>query len=56
MRQGFTLMGAEGELKLEARNITGRDNLEFQTDGTNRAEINTYDVGTSFSAGVSFTF
>ena len=56
MRQGFTLMGAEGELKLEARNITGRDNFEFQTDGTNRAEINTYDVGTSFSAGVSFTF
>lgn len=56
MRQGFTLMGAEGELKLEARNITGRDNLEFQSDGTNRAEINTYDVGTSFAAGVSFTF
>lgn len=56
LRQGFNLVGSEGELKLEARNITGRDNSEFQTNGTDRAEINTYDVGTSFSASVSFTF
>lgn len=56
VRQGFALMGTDGELKLEARNVTGRDNFEFQTNGTDRAEINTYDVGTSFSASVSFTF
>ena len=55
-RQGFELMGSEGELKVEARNITGRDNFEYQTNGTQRIEINSYDVGTSFSASVSFTF
>ncbi|MEO7553762.1 MAG: TonB-dependent receptor [Alteraurantiacibacter sp.] len=56
VRQGFALMGTDGELKLEARNITGRDNFEFQSNGTDRVEINSYDVGTSFSASVSFTF
>ncbi len=56
VRQGFQLAGSEGELKLEARNITGRDNFEFQSNGTDRVDINTYDVGTSFSASVSFTF
>ena len=55
-RQGFELAGAELELKLEARNITGRDNFEFQSNGTNRIEINSYDVGRSFSASISAEF
>ncbi len=55
-RQGFNLLGSEAELKLEARNIFGQGHEEFQTDGTNRADISTYDRGTSFSASLSFTF
>ena len=56
MRQGLNFFGTEAELKLQARNILGRDNFEYQTDGTTRLEINTYDVGTSFSASISFDF
>lgn len=55
-RQGLNVLGSEAELKLEARNIFGRGHEEFQTDGTNRADISTYDRGTSFSASLSFTF
>lgn len=56
VRQGFTLAGADMELKLEARNLTGRDYEEYQSNGTNRIEINSYDVGTSFSIGLSAEF
>ncbi len=56
MRQGLDLFGLESELKLEARNITGRDNFEYQSDGTQRVEINSYRVGTSFSASLSVDF
>ena len=55
-RQGFDLMSSAVELKLEARNILGRRNEEFQSDGINRAEINSYDRGTELAASVSFTF
>ena len=55
-RQGFTLGGTEMELKAEARNILGRDNFEFQSNGTNRIEINSYQVGTSFSLSLSAEF
>ena len=55
-RQGVDLFGAEAEIKLEARNLLGRDNEEFQTDGTNRVEINSYDVGTTLGASISLTF
>ncbi|QDH34197.1 TonB-dependent receptor [Porphyrobacter sp. YT40] len=44
------------ELSFEVRNIFGRDNFEFQQLGANRAEINTFDVGTSFSIGVKAEF
>jgi outer membrane receptor protein involved in Fe transport len=56
MRQGLDLFGTESELKLEARNILGRGNFEYQTDGTRRVEINSYDVGTSFSISLSVDF
>ncbi|NCP13360.1 MAG: TonB-dependent receptor [Sphingomonadales bacterium] len=44
------------ELSLEARNIFGRDNFEFQELNGNRAEINTFDVGTSFAIGLKAQF
>ncbi len=56
VRQGFELAGTDLELKLEARNITGRDHFEYQSNGTNRIEINSYDVGRSFSATISAEF
>ena len=55
-RQGIEIGRVPLELKLEARNITGRDNFEFQSNGTNRIEINSYEVGTSFSASLSAEF
>jgi outer membrane receptor protein involved in Fe transport len=55
-RQGLNLLGSEAELSLEARNILGRDNQEYQTNGTDRVEINSYDVGTEFSISLSMTF
>jgi outer membrane receptor protein involved in Fe transport len=55
-RQGLTLAGRDVELKLEARNIFGENHEEFQDNGTNRIEINTYDIGRTFAASVSVTF
>lgn len=55
-RQGIDLLGNESELKLEARNIFQRGNFEYQTNGTSRVEINSYDVGASFSVSLSVDF
>lgn len=55
-RQAVDLAGQPFEVKFEARNITGRDNFEFQSNGANRIEVNTYDVGRSFSLSVSTEF
>ncbi|MCB2067201.1 MAG: TonB-dependent receptor [Erythrobacter sp.] len=56
-RQGFTLAGVEGEVKLEARNLLGTRHQEFQVNSTGlRIDSNTYDIGQSFSAGLSITF
>ncbi|MCH7495783.1 MAG: TonB-dependent receptor [Candidatus Marinimicrobia bacterium] len=49
-------LGVPLELSFEARNITGRDNFEFQQLGSNRVEFNTYQVGTSFSFGIKADF
>ncbi|NMW32120.1 TonB-dependent receptor [Altererythrobacter sp. RZ02] len=56
VRQEVDLLKRPFELKFEARNIFGRDNFEFQSNGTNRIEINTYEVGQSFSFSVSTEF
>ncbi len=56
MRQGLALFGSDAKLKLEARNIFGQGNEEFLADETRRLEINTYDIGTTFSASLSFDF
>ncbi|QUL38058.1 TonB-dependent receptor domain-containing protein [Erythrobacter sp. JK5] len=55
-RTELDLIGEGVELSFEARNIFGRDNFEFQQLGANRIEINTYEVGTSFSLGVKVEF
>ena len=56
MRQGVSLFGREVDFKFEARNLTGRKREEFQQSATNRIEINTYDVGPSFSLSFSLKF
>lgn len=52
-REGIDLFGAEFELKFEARNITGQRHVEVQQKGDNQIDVNSYDVGTSFSLGIS---
>lgn len=56
LREGIKLAGQEIDLKFEARNLTGQRREEYQTNGTNRIEINTYDVGRSFSLSASIKF
>lgn len=55
-RNDMNFFGRPFEVKFEARNIFGRDNFEFQENGTNRIEINTYEVGQSFSLSISTEF
>ncbi len=55
-RQEFDVFSRPVELKLEARNIFGRDHFEYQSNGTNRIEINTYEVGQSFALSLSTEF
>lgn len=55
-RQEIKLGSRPFEVKFEARNIFGRDNFEFQSNGTNRIEINTYEVGQSLSLSISTEF
>ncbi|RDC60854.1 hypothetical protein HME9302_02070 [Alteripontixanthobacter maritimus] len=55
-RQLATLFGREFEVKAEIRNIFGRDFEEFQSNGTDRIEINSYERGTAFSLSVSAEF
>lgn len=55
-RQGFELGSVSLELKAEARNIFGRGYFEYQTNGTRRIEINSYDVGRSFALSLSAEF
>ncbi|MDF7774331.1 TonB-dependent receptor [Sphingomonas sp. AOB5] len=56
-RQGFTIGGLDLELKFEARNLTARRYEEFQIfpNGVRR-DVNTYDMGRSFSIGISAKF
>ncbi len=56
VRQGIALAGIDLELKLEARNLTGRDHFEYQANGTNRIDINSYDVGRSLSVSLAAEF
>jgi hypothetical protein len=55
-REGINLFGIETEWEFEARNILGENYEEFQATEDNRIEVNTYDIGTTFSLGVSAKF
>ena len=55
-REGIEIGGVPLELKFEARNLTGRDNFEYLSTGTNRIEVNSYEVGRSFSVSISAEF
>jgi len=55
-RQGFKLFKRELEMKFEARNLTGRRNIEFQQSGANRVEVNSYDVGRVVSLSATMKF
>ena len=44
------------ELKFEARNLLGTRFQEYQQSGASRIDINTYDVGRSFSLGLGMKF
>lgn len=55
-REGVNFLGRNIDLKLEARNITGRAHIEVQEANGNRIDINTYDVGRSFAASASIKF
>jgi outer membrane receptor protein involved in Fe transport len=58
LRQGFNVLGGEWEFKLEGRNLTGTRFVEFQDYGgtTGIADTNTYDLGRTFSIGLSTKF
>lgn len=55
-REEVDFLGQKLEIKFEARNLFGRGYQEFQQAGDNRIDINSYDVGTSVSLGVSAKF
>jgi outer membrane receptor protein involved in Fe transport len=55
-RQSFEVLDHELSLTLEARNLTGEDNEEYQTFGGGRVDVNRYDLGRTFSVGVSARF
>jgi len=55
-RTELGLLGQDLELSFQVRNIFSRDNFEFQESDTGRIEINTFDVGTSFSMGLKAEF
>jgi len=56
LRQELDLFSFPVEIKIQARNIFGRGNFEYQKVNDNRIEINSYDVGTSFSLGLTAKF
>ena len=55
-REGVNLFGTDAEFKVTARNLLGTRHEEFQETANNRVDLNSYDVGQSFSAGLSVTF
>jgi len=56
IRQGVKLAGKELELKLEGRNLTGRQHQEYQSFTDGKVHYNTYDAGRMFSASASIKF
>ena len=52
-REGYDIEGHELELKFEVRNIFGEKHEEYQKSGSNRIDVNSYDIGTTFSLSAS---
>jgi TonB-dependent receptor len=55
-RQGVDIFGQPLELKFEARNLLGTDYREQQRLGDSLLNINSYDLGQSFSFGATLKF
>ncbi|MFM8374745.1 MAG: TonB-dependent receptor domain-containing protein, partial [Phenylobacterium sp.] len=55
-RRNFELQGREMTASFEARNLTGTDAQEYQEAGGRRFETNGFEVGQSFSVGLSAKF
>lgn len=55
-REAVEFLGQPMEIKFEARNLTGQKYEEFQKFGDNRIDVNTYDLGRTFSLGVELKF
>ena len=55
-REAMDFLGQEIELKFEARNITARKHEEFQQSGTNRIDVNTYDLGRTLTLSAAVNF
>lgn len=55
-RQGFKMFAKEVELKFEARNLTGRKNIEYQQLADKRVEVNTFKLGRTLSLSASMKF
>ncbi len=55
-RQGVMVAGHELDLKLEARNITGRRYKELQSNGTRTVVYNRYSPGTTVQLSLSTSF
>ena len=56
LRKAFEISGQEFTGSFEARNLTGTDAEEYQSAGGKRFETNSFDVGQSFSVGLSTRF
>jgi outer membrane receptor protein involved in Fe transport len=53
-REAVELFGANAEIRFEARNLLRTEYQEFQRFEENRIDINRYDLGATFSLGISF--
>jgi outer membrane receptor protein involved in Fe transport len=56
IRQGFAAFDQDFTLGIEARNLLGEDFEEFQELGGGRVDVNTYDLGVSYSVSLSARF
>lgn len=55
-RKGFTALGKEMTFGFEARNLLDEDFEEYQELGDRRVDVNTYDLGRSFSFSLTARF
>ena len=55
-RRNFEIQGREFTGSFEARNLTGTDAEEYQAAGGKRFDTNSFDIGQSFSLGLSARF